>query len=272
MEFLCDCGKQYKRKCDLTRHLNQHKEHKQGVNKNNDNAEIKSSKIDNVVISTLPTTINNDNIKIYDLRIPPPEDVYTSFKKIVETLNLTENEKIASNCFMEINKICQLFPPKKNENKFCYGKIAELAIENMFSKLNLSCLDLDKQHEIGSEYKNDIKLCNINVSVKLAKNLGDVILINKLFTDNHIIDINLLQCCIKTRKLYFIPYHLVDNKYIKKNSGCILYKKALYKDFANLHPELIYTFLTLDDKQQNIIDNLQPISYLQDLYDKYVKL
>ena len=97
---------------------------------------------------------------------------------IIEILNL--NPTIMRDCNFACHKTSKQFPPHKNENKFIYGKMVEMSINEALNKIGLKCIDLDKSHKTGSEYKNDISILNLKFSIKAKLNKGgSVILINK---------------------------------------------------------------------------------------------
>ena len=125
---------------------------------------------------------------------------------IIEILNL--NPTIMRDCNFACQKTSKQFPPNKNENKFIYGKMVEMSIGESINRIGLKCIDLDKSHRIGSEYKNDISILKLNFSIKAKLNKGgNVILINKKSNNvKHNTSVNLILCVINEEKLYiYIP-------------------------------------------------------------------
>jgi hypothetical protein len=188
------------------------------------------------------------------------------FKLIIETLiNYPEIMRV---CLFEITKISILYNPQKNENKFIYGKLIEKSIINAFLKIGFIVKDLDDNHLIGSEYKNDIRILNVDISIKAKlKKGGDVILINKKSTSKHNINMQLLLCVIQDRKLYFIPSNIVNmNVYVKEDAGCISYKSKLFTFIEKQYSEYIYYFPELSDERKQQLSLLKPIDIMTKLY------
>ena len=193
------------------------------------------------------------------------------FKLIIETLyNYSE---IMRTCLFEITKISILYNPQKNENKFIYGKLIEKSIINAFLKIGFYVNDLDDKHTIGSEYKNDIRILNVDVSIKAKlKKGGDVILINKKSTSKHNINMQLLLCVIQERKLYFIPSDIVNmDVYVKEDAGCISYKSKLFTFIDKQHGDYIYHFPELSEERKHQLSLLKPIDIMTKLYQDTIQ-
>jgi len=198
------------------------------------------------------------------------EKIKTKCKFIVNFLST--HSEIMNKCFMEISLICTKFPPRKNENKFIYGKLSEKALLTAFNSIKFNCIDLDVSHSSGSEYKNDIKMLKLKFSIKTQKNKGGVILINTLSTTKHNINMTLMLCCIETRKLYIIPSTIVNQKtYLKKDAGSFSYKGSLFTWIDKNHPEYIYKFPELNSEQKTIITNTKEVIIYDYLYDTFIK-
>lgn len=191
-------------------------------------------------------------------------------KLIIELLN--KNPDIMRKYLIEIISISKKFPPKKNENKFIYGKLIEKSLLNAFIEIGFKCEDLDKTHTSGSEYKNDIKMLKLKYSIKAQKSKGDVRLINTLSTAKHNINMTLMLCVINDKKLYIFPSNIVNQKvYLKKDAGSISYKSALFSWIDKNHSEYIYKFPTLTPEQETNINNIQEIMIYDYLYDTFIK-
>ena len=189
---------------------------------------------------------------------------------IIELLNA--NPVIMSKYLIEIISISKKFPPRKNENKFIYGKLIEKSLLNAFIDIGFKCEDLDKTHTSGSEYKNDIKMLKLKYSIKAQKSRGDVRLINTLSTAKHNINMTLILCVINDKKLYIFPSNIVNqNTYIKKDAGSISYKASLFSWIDKNHPEYIYMFPSLTPEQETNINNIQEIMIYEYLYDTFIK-
>jgi hypothetical protein len=179
---------------------------------------------------------------------------------------------IMSKYLIEILSISKKFPPRKNENKFIYGKLIEKSLLNAFVDIGFNCEDLDKSHSSGSEYKNDIKMLRLKYSIKAQMSRSDVRLINTLSTAKHTINMTLILCVINDRKLYIFPSNIVNqHDYIKKDAGSISYRASLFTWIDKHHPEYIYKFPDLTSEQKTNIDAIQEIMIYDYLYSTFVQ-
>lgn len=194
---------------------------------------------------------------------------------LMRIFNQTENKDIMQRCYFEFMKISKKFPPQKNENKFIYGKLGELALINTLKELNIkNLIDLDKNHNIGSEYKNDIQIDNTKFSVKLKLNKSDIVMVNCKSKKEHSIDVNTILVIINERKLYVIPKlssFVNTEEYIKKDAGSISYKSKLITYIENNKREFIYIFPQLSEEQRIEIQNVKEIDIYNKLYESYIK-
>lgn len=188
--------------------------------------------------------------------------VNNKFLSVIEILNLNPAEMMK--CHYEILCISKRFPPQKNEYKFAYGKLIEKALIRAFSNIGFKCCDLDERHTYGSEYKNDLNLLGVDISIKAKLNkVGNIILINKKSKSVHEINIETILCIVNEGKLVFIPSNIVDNeKYVTQDAGCISYKSSLttmiYKNFN----QYIYSFPALKEDLKGKMDSIRQ----KDLY------
>jgi hypothetical protein len=192
--------------------------------------------------------------------------INNKFKLIIELLK--QYPSIMRQCLFQLYKISILYNPQKNENKFIYGKLIEKSLIHALDQIGLKVTDLDDNHTVGSEYKNDISLMNTNISIKgKLKKGGDVILINKKSTNKHKINIQLLLCVIQEHKLYFIPSSIVDNAvYVKEDAGCISYKSKLFTMIDKKYNEYIYTFPDLLEDEKQMLSTLKPLDIMRILF------
>ncbi len=198
--------------------------------------------------------------------------INNKFIGIIEILNNHNN--IMQKCYYELKSISLKYPPQKNENKFIYGKLIELSLINAFKQIGFNCINLDDTHSCGSEYKNDIKMLNINISIKGKLNKGgNIILINKKTTEIHDVKVETLLCIINEGKLYFIPSNIVDNKkYIKEGVGTVEYKSSLITMLNKCHKEYIYSFPELNDHYKKKIDETNEIDIFNKLYQETIRI
>jgi len=180
---------------------------------------------------------------------------------------------IMERCYFEILSTAKKFPPAKNENKFVYGKLIEKALINAFIKCGFNCIDLDSKHTVGSEYKNDIRMLNMDISIKALKNKGSsIVLINKNGKKTHNVDnIQMILCIINEGKLYFIPNNLIDNDiYVNDSDSQISYRSKLITMFENKYEKYIYNFPKLSKEYQDKLELITEISIYDKLYEEEI--
>jgi hypothetical protein len=189
---------------------------------------------------------------------------------IIEEMKMEKNEDKMRKCYKELIKISKKFPPQKNENKFIYGKLGEKALISMLENIGiLNIVDLDNLHSVGSEYKNDISINDVNFSIKVKLNrAGDIIMINCKSTSEHTLDINTLVIVIKERKIYAIPKTFNSAEYIKQDSGSISYKNKILTHFTKEYPQYIYTFPEVENEDNS---EITAIDIYNILYNDYIK-
>jgi len=221
--------------------------------------------------------LNDDKIILNVIKIQKWYRIKISYNKnkciaFVEILN--NNKDIMKDCYYECVSVSKNFPPQKNENKFIYGKLIELCLINYFTKIGFICEDLDKNHNIGSEYMNDILLLKIKFSIKAKLNKGgNVILVNKKSTTKHNIKLNLILCVINSGKLYIFPSNIFNIKeYIKEDAGCISYKSSLFTILDKNYSKYIYIFPLLDDISNKKLLEIKEQDIMSYLYDKFIKI
>lgn len=188
---------------------------------------------------------------------------------IIEEMKLPINEEKMNKCYRELFKISRKFPPQKNEYKFIYGKLGEIALFRMFRDIGvINIVDLDDQHSSGSEYKNDIIINDVYFSIKVKLNKpGDIIMINCKSSPNHTLDINTIIIVINERRIYAIPKTFNTDEYIKQDSGTISYKNKILTHFTKNCPKFVYTF---PEPKDEIIE-MSAIDIYTILYDDYIK-
>jgi hypothetical protein len=194
--------------------------------------------------------------------------------KMLSIIILINNEyDIMERCYFEILSTAKKFPPAKNENKFVYGKLIEKALINAFIKCGFNCVDLDSKHTVGSEYKNDIRMLNMDISIKALKNKGSsIVLINKNGKKTHNVDnIQMILCIINEGKLYFIPNNLIDNDiYVNDSDSQISYRSKLITMFENKYEKYIYNFPKLSKEYQDKLELITEISIYDKLYEEEI--
>jgi hypothetical protein len=190
------------------------------------------------------------------------------FLAIIEILNM--NTHVMSKCHEEIYIISKGCPPQKNENKFIYGKLIERSLIRAFLNIGLICIDLDEKHKVGSEYKNDINMLGINISIKAKLNKpGNIILINKKSKSEHDFKVETLVCLVNDGQIIFIPSHIVDwDIYIIQDAGCISYKSTLLTMINKKFKNYIYKFHEIVSKEK--INSIIPPNNLHNVLEKHI--
>ena len=195
------------------------------------------------------------------------------FIKNLKDIFKIEEEKM-TDCYIKILIIMNLFPPRKNENKFLYGGLIQTSIIEHLNKLtNIDCLDLDKNHQVGSEYKNDcsIELNNIKTkwSIKASKSGGNITIINKRNKDIHEINnLCFIICHIEQKRLYIFQHNEELEKFIKEDGAAIHYKSSIFTYLRNNN--MYYEFAEkekLKNFKNNEIRQIKSFDIYQYLYD-----
>ena len=197
-----------------------------------------------------------EKISIIETPIKSVGDIFLS---TIELLNKTPD--LMQKCYYDIVRVSIKYPPQKNENKFIYGKLIERVLIRTIRQVGIEIVDLDESHTMGSEYKNDIRMFDIDISIKAKLNKGgNIILINKKSTSEHVIKIQTIVCIINERKLYFIPSDIVDNElFVIQDAGCISYKGTLITMMNKKYNQFIYEFPELNEKYKNKLKNVTQI-------------
>lgn len=190
-------------------------------------------------------------------------------KKFINLLNA--NPEIMSNLYKDILTILHKYPPAKNENKMIYGKVAEKRIIYWFNKI-IPCIELDKQLECGSEYKNDCEISfsadAIKYSIKVSKNGGEPTLINKRNKTSHSVqNCNMIICHIKDRRLYIFKHTQDFDSYIKETDESIKYKPSIFKKKLEKDENYFYQF-PVNNALTHFENHILPTIKTDDVYDR----
>lgn len=198
----------------------------------------------------------------------------------IEILNaFNKHTDDVNDMFIKCLKIYQKYPPAKNEYKFIFGGLVQLAFIELLGKVFHKCLDLDELHDFGSEYKNDCCLyvtpfVKFNISIKAkSKTNGNVILINK--HGNNIVhnlkNLITFVLILETHQIIIINHNDVPEQYIKDNEANISYKSSLITFIKKNKPELVYTLKqneSFKDFMEKEYNTLVPINLYKELYNK----
>lgn len=171
--------------------------------------------------------------------------------------------------------ILKHLPPAKNINKFVYGGLVQTKLIELFNNIFKRCIDLDNNHEVGSEYKND---CNLQInnciskdmSIKALKKEGKVTLINKN-SNNHDYNLNdliTIVVLIENNDIIIIPHNMVDKKFIRDNDADISYTPGIFTYMYTNFPEYIIKLSQNENYtlfMQDKYNYLKPYDYMSDL-------
>lgn len=202
-----------------------------------------------------------------DIEELPTENV--CLKLISELRKLPED--LLRNTHFEIKKNLKLFPPAKNANKFPYGLINEQIVINLVKNVGVT-RHLDTEHDVGSEYKNDLNIFDANFSIKASANIGTkVILVNKLNVSQHTVkDLNLISVFCRDGIVSAIPLCNMDDSYIENKDSTVCLKGTFYKTYVK-NTAYEFRLPELTPEQNAYIDSLKEINYAEYLYQTFVK-
>lgn len=186
-------------------------------------------------------------------------------------------KSVLQNIHFEIKKTLKLFPPGKNENKFTYGLIIQRIFIHACDQHIGKTVDLDEQHNIGSEYKNDAQIMmdneQFNFSIKACKQIGSkIIMINKLNSSEHQIqDINLVTIYTGLGIICATPISRLDESLIDNTGANVSLKGSYYnRHIKNTDYEFKLPDLTKD--QQERLDSMEEVNYIDYLYNQFIRV
>jgi len=178
--------------------------------------------------------------------------------------------------------ILKKYNPAKNENRFIYGILVQKSVIDIFNKIFHNCIDLDKSHTHGGQYKVDCKL-NItkdiyrNISIKAKKNKkGDITIINKNKNKNdhiyYLDDLITIIIIFELKDIIILPHKIIPKEYIENNGANIIYKSSLFT-YLYKTPKFKKYIINLNENEEfklfysKILPTIESI----DIYDKLFK-
>ena len=208
--------------------------------------------------------------------------------RILSILQQPQQITHKSNYFYKINKIMTLFPPALNANKFIYGKLIEIATNELLLNCEFQVRDLDEEVEQGSSYINDIILQgnglleNQPFSIKAQKGGTfqnpthqdiTIVNVNSTHENNDIYNIPKHTCFlvmhISKKRLYiFRNNEYINSNYLVQTRAQVKYKSRLFRylDENRLYCE----FSDLSDEQVQTLSSCSAVNPNQVLYEKYI--
>ena len=193
---------------------------------------------------------------------------------------INENQDKLNDLFIKCHKIYKQIPPSKNENKFPFGILIQMAIIEFLDDIFHKCIDLDDLHTYGSEFKNDCCLylddtCKIDLSIKAkSKEKSDTIIINNHSKEikRDLTDLVSIILIIETNKIFIIHHKDIDEKFIINKNANISYRSSLLT-YINKNNKNLIIELIKNDKFNSFMENeytsLIPINVYKELYQKY---
>ena len=195
-------------------------------------------------------------------------------KFIIEQLN--KNHNIGHQIYLVLHTLVNVYPPRKNENKFIYGKVGELAIIDNINKLpDIECECLDDKYPVGSSYRVDCRMSYNNISdedysIKITKQGGLITIINKRNKSDHTIDgLKFIIAHIKKRKLYIFKYDEELKDFIKNDGAGVHFKSGIFNYLDKNRVNSIYNFPN-DEKNSLIEKKLENLKE-DNIYEKIYK-
>lgn len=193
---------------------------------------------------------------------------------------INENQDKLNDLFIKCHKIYKQISPSKNENKFPFGILIQMAIIEFLNDIFHKCIDLDELHTYGSEFKNDCCLylddiTKIDLSIKAkSKEKSDTIIINNHSKEikRDLTDLVSIILIIQTNKIYIIPHKDIDEKFIINKNANISYKSSLLTHINKNNKNLVIELIK-NDKFNSFMDidynSLKSINIYKELYQKY---
>lgn len=193
---------------------------------------------------------------------------------------INENQDKLNDLFIKCHKIYKQISPSKNENKFPFGILIQMAIIEFLNDIFHKCIDLDELHTYGSEFKNDCCLYlddtnKIDLSIKAkSKEKSDTIIINNHSKEikRDLTDLVSIILIIETNKIFIIPHKDIDEKFIINKNANISYRSSLLT-YINKNNKNLIIELIKNDKFNSFMENeytsLIPINVYKELYQKY---
>lgn len=193
---------------------------------------------------------------------------------------INENQDKLNDLFIKCHKIYKQISPSKNENKFPFGILIQMAIIEFLNDLFHKCIDLDELHTYGSEFKNDCCLylddtTKLDLSIKAkSKEKSDTIIINNHSKEikRDLTDLVSIILIIETNKIFIIPHRDIDEKFIINKNANISYRSSLLT-YINKNNKKLFIELIKNDKFNSFMENeytsLTSVNIYKELYQKY---
>lgn len=184
------------------------------------------------------------------------------------------NKYLFHKLWINIYKIMYKFPPKKNENKFVYGKLIEIEINNLLSLL------YEESDIIDDAYLYDLESVinsqRIKFSIKASKNKNNnIVIVNKnsnnknymLNLESDFKNIVIIIVQIETASIYIINYDTF--KHFLKETGHNIYISSRIFNYLNSFKH------SLNVKEHDEIkiktSKILPLNYYHSLYKEHIQ-
>ena len=173
--------------------------------------------------------------------------------------------------YYRARKTITIIPIRMNCNRMIYGGMIELAVADLLKSIS-DVIEFDKIRKNGSEYKVDVQIMDVKISLKACANVGsDIVIINKFNKDAHDIrGMVILVFFVREGKLALFPIEIMMPTYIKNNGANISIRGSSWNKVLK-NSKYIIDLPELSEDQKESLKTLQEIDARQELYDKYIR-
>jgi len=164
------------------------------------------------------------------------------FKDMIE--RFMARPELMDDCLIKIYTVMKEYPPARNENKFLYGKLIEKTLIYFFNMI-VPCRELDAGITNGAVYMNDVHFIEYDMccSIKMSKNVSDVVLINKRSSDTHsLVGARFIICILKNHCVYFVVHTRELDEFVKQNGAMISYRSRIFRHLDRYRQDMILRF------------------------------
>ena len=166
----------------------------------------------------------------------------------------------------KIKQILKQHPPAKDSNKFTYGDMLKLVAIELLREIG-TVDDLDLDHSVGSEYKNDIRFAGRGISIKAKKGGGAITLVNKRHKSSHdVSDTLLLGILCDSGTIFMYPLKNVDKQFFADNGGSVDLKENFIKHYVT--EDYKVKLPELSAEQKTSVDAISEVDVALHFYSK----
>jgi hypothetical protein len=177
-------------------------------------------------------------------------------ENIISFFKNEENKQIMYDFFVFLNKIIKCFPPKKNENKFIYGKISEYAFRDLLINCGFPSTILGDDSYFDDFHSNYDKDTTFLFSYKTTKSKGNIRLINYHSNKKDYDISNKIVCIvnIELKSIYLFPLYILPPSYLLNKTDGLDISSKYIKYMRENHKSYIFNCIdTIPDKHYDEI-------------------